>query len=161
MVTHWANSIKKPWNSFSRFQFANVSCPPQQIEKVTFSTWKTHVSSKWHLGISKDLNQCALCCAICSKCWAYHDAMFYSHREDVRQKSNCATDLFTKTIIQIEKVNCFVYMNYFSFKHNNLQIEGNSLDDQKKGCLISWKVQWGHGSKWLQVATENIELCQP
>ena len=85
-------------------------------------------------------------------------AMFF---ETSAKDNHCATDLFTKTIIQIEKVNVFVYMIYFSFKHNNLQIEGNSLDDQKKGCLISWKVQWGRGSKWLQVATENIELCQP
>ena len=61
-------------------------------------------------------------------------AMFF---ETSAKDNHCATDLFTKTIIQIEKVNCFVYMNYFSFKHNNLQIEGNSLDDQKKGCLIS------------------------
>ena len=61
-------------------------------------------------------------------------AMFF---ETSAKDNHCATDLFTKTIIQIEKVNFFVYMNYFSFKHNNLQIEGNSLDDQKKGCLIS------------------------
>ena len=85
-------------------------------------------------------------------------AMFF---ETSAKDNHCATDLFTKTIIQIEKVNVFVYMIYFSFKRNNLQIEGNSLDDQKKGCLISWKVKWGRGSKWLQVATENIELCQP
>ena len=61
-------------------------------------------------------------------------AMFF---ETSAKDNHCATDLFTKTIIQIEKVNYFVYMNYFSFNHNNLQIEGNSLDDQKKGCLIS------------------------
>ena len=61
-------------------------------------------------------------------------AMFF---ETSAKDNHCATDLFTKTIIQIEKVNVFVYMIYFSFKRNNLQIEGNSLDDQKKGCLIS------------------------
>ena len=59
-------------------------------------------------------------------------AMFF---ETSAKDNNCAIDLFTKAIIQIEKV-LFLF-GYFLFLVYDFQIEGNAMEDPKKGCLIS------------------------
>ena len=57
--------------------------------------------------------------------------------ETSAKDNHCANDLFSKAIIQIEKVCIFITRSAQNPMHISLQIEGNCMDDPKKGCVIS------------------------
>ena len=60
--------------------------------------------------------------------------------ETSAKDNHCANDLFSKAIIQIEKVYLESYITRAMVINDqciSLQIEGNGIDDPKKGCIVA------------------------
>lgn len=60
--------------------------------------------------------------------------------ETSAKDNHCANDLFSKAIIQIEKVYLESYITRAMVINDqciSLQIEGNGIDDPKKGCVVA------------------------
>ena len=60
--------------------------------------------------------------------------------ETSAKDNHCANDLFSKAIIQIEKVYLESHITRAMVINDqciSLQIEGNGIDDPKKGCVVA------------------------